>query len=146
MLRETEYWASLDHASEMRAEGVRRVVEQRIYRSALVQEHRRERIRRGILLIRPEGNAVGQVHGLAVVGLADVQFGHPTRITATIGLGNEGVIDIERQADLGGHIHTKGVLTLSRPSFASMLDLHVRSVRPALPTRRHSRHVLRNRA
>jgi predicted ATP-dependent protease len=96
----------------VRAEDVRRAVEQRIYRSALVQERLSEMIQRGILLVRPDGGAVGQLHGLAVMGLGDLQFGHPTRITATVGLGREGVIDIERQAELGGHIHTKGVLIL----------------------------------
>ena len=55
----------------------------RYNRSALVQERLREMIQRGILLIRPGGSAVGQVHGLAVLALGDLQFGHPTRITAT---------------------------------------------------------------
>jgi predicted ATP-dependent protease len=113
VIREAEYWAAVAGSSEVREGDVRRAVEQRIYRSALVQERLREMIQRGVLLIRPEGNAVGQVHGLAVLALGDLQFGHPSRITATVGLGHEGVIDIERQAELGGHIHTKGVLILS---------------------------------
>ena len=113
VIREAEHWAAVAGSSEVRVDDVRRAVEQRIYRSALVQERLREMIQRGILLIRPKGSAVGQVHGLAVLALGDLQFGHPTRITATVGLGREGVIDIERQAELGGHLHTKGVLILS---------------------------------
>jgi len=113
LIREAEHWSAVAGSSEVREDDVRRAVEQRIYRSALIQERLREMIQRGILLIRPEGSAVGQVHGLAVVGLTDLQFGHPSRITATVGLGREGVIDIDRQAELGGHIHTKGVLILS---------------------------------
>ncbi len=113
LIREAEHWAALAGSAEVRQDDVRRAIEQRVYRSALVQERLQEMIRRGVLLIRPEGSVVGQVHGLAVLALADLQFGHPSRITATVGLGREGVIDIERQADLGGHIHTKGVLILS---------------------------------
>jgi predicted ATP-dependent protease len=64
------------------------------------------------LVVRPEGEATGQIHGLAVVGLGDVGFGRPSRITATLGAGRDGVIDIERQVELGGHIHSKGVLIL----------------------------------
>jgi predicted ATP-dependent protease len=97
---------------EVRAADVRRAIEQRIYRSAMVQERLGEMVRRGVLLIQPRGAVVGQIHGLAVVGLGDLAFGQPCRITATAGLGREGVIDIERQAELGGHIHTKGVLIL----------------------------------
>jgi predicted ATP-dependent protease len=55
---------------------------------------------------------VGQVNGLSVVGLGDIAFGQPSRITASIALGREGVIDIEREAKLGGPIHTKGVMIL----------------------------------
>ena len=90
VIREAEHWAAAAGSSEVREDDVRRAIEQRVYRSALVQERLREMIQRGVLLIRPEGSAVGQVHGLAVVGLGDLQFGHPSRITATVGLGREG--------------------------------------------------------
>ena len=113
VIREAEHWATAAGASDVRMEDVRCAVDRRVYRSALSQERLREMIQRGVLLIQPEGAAVGQVHGLAVMGLGDVQFGHPSRITATVGLGREGIIDIERQAELGGHIHTKGVLILT---------------------------------
>jgi predicted ATP-dependent protease len=56
---------------------------------------------------------IGQVNGLSVMGLGDFSFGTPSRVTASIGLGREGVIDIEREAKMGGPIHTKGVLILS---------------------------------
>jgi predicted ATP-dependent protease len=56
---------------------------------------------------------VGQVNGLSAIGLGDISFGQPNRITASIGLGGEGLVDIEREAKLGGPIHTKGVLILS---------------------------------
>jgi predicted ATP-dependent protease len=70
-------------------------------------------INRGIILIGTEAQAVGQVNGLSVMGLGDFAFGMPSRVTASIGLGREGVVDIEREAKMGGPIHTKGVLILS---------------------------------
>jgi predicted ATP-dependent protease len=70
-------------------------------------------IERGGLMIDIEGKQVGQVNGLSVLDLGDIAFGRPSRITASIGLGREGLIDIEREAKLGGPIHTKGVMILS---------------------------------
>jgi predicted ATP-dependent protease len=70
-------------------------------------------ITRGFFLIDTREQKVGQVNGLSVMGMGDFAFGIPSRVTASIGLGREGVIDIEREAKLGGPIHTKGVLILS---------------------------------
>jgi len=112
LIREAEHWAAVGGSTMVRADDVRRAIEQRIYRSALVQERLREMVQRGILLVQPAGSVVGQIHGLAVMQLGDMPFGQPCRITATAGLGHDGVLDIERQAELGGHIHTKGVLIL----------------------------------
>jgi predicted ATP-dependent protease len=69
-------------------------------------------IERNILFIDTEGETVGQVNGLSVLSLGDFSFGRPSRVTASIGLGREGLIDIEREAKLGGRIHTKGVMIL----------------------------------
>jgi predicted ATP-dependent protease len=69
-------------------------------------------IERGVFLIDTEGEVMGQVNGLAVISLGDFAFGRPSRVTASIGLGREGLIDIEREAKLGGPIHTKGVMIL----------------------------------
>ena len=63
-------------------------------------------------MIDTKDEKVGQVNGLSVMGLGDFAFGTPSRVTASIGLGREGVIDIEREAKMGGPIHTKGVLIL----------------------------------
>ena len=70
-------------------------------------------ITRGFFLIDTVEQTVGQVNGLSVMGLGDFAFGMPSRVTVSIGLGREGVIDIEREAKMGGPIHTKGVLILS---------------------------------
>ena len=70
-------------------------------------------IKRGLLLIDTDAEKIGQVNGLSVMGIGDFAFGSPSRVTASIGLGREGILDIEREAKMGGPIHTKGVLILS---------------------------------
>jgi predicted ATP-dependent protease len=90
-----------------------KAIEEKVYRSKLVQEKIQEMITRGLFLIDTVEEKVGQVNGLSVMGLGDFAFGTPSRVTASLGLGREGVIDIEREAKMGGPIHTKGVLILS---------------------------------
>jgi lon-related putative ATP-dependent protease len=112
LVREAEHWARADGSTAIGAAHVRRAIEQRSYRSGLAAERMREYVARGVLLVHPEGRAVGEVNGLAVVGLEDGAFGRPSRITATLGAGRDGVLDIERQVEMGGPIHSKGVLIL----------------------------------
>lgn len=112
LVREANHWARHDGSPVISAGHVRRAVEHRLYRTALVRERLKELIARGVLIVRPTGTATGQVYGLAVVGVGEGAFGRPTRITATIGAGRDGVVDIERQAELGGRIHSKSVMIL----------------------------------
>src|SRR5207247_10219723 len=70
-------------------------------------------IERGIILIDTAGAQVGQVNGLSVISLGDFDFGQPSRITASLGLGRRGIIDIERESRMGGQTHTKGVMIIS---------------------------------
>jgi predicted ATP-dependent protease len=65
------------------------------------------------IMIDTKGEEIGQVNGLAVLDMGDFAFGKPSRITASLGLGREGVMDIEREAHLGGKLHTKGVMILN---------------------------------
>ena len=113
LVREANFWAKRDGTEEVKASHVRRAIEEKVYRSNLMQERIQEMIRRGTLLIDASGEATGQVNGLAVIQMGDYMFGRPNRITASIGLGRGGIVDIEREAKLGGPIHTKGVLILS---------------------------------
>ncbi len=69
-------------------------------------------IERNVLLINTEGEAVGQVNGLSVMDLGDFAFGSPSRVTASTGIGRDGIVDIERETQMGGPIHTKGVMIL----------------------------------
>ncbi len=113
VIREANYYAELDNSSTITINHILKTIDERYYRSSLVQEKIREYISRGTIKIELSGEVVGQVNGLSVVGLGDFAFGQPSRITVSIGLGREGIIDIEREANLGGPIHTKGVLILS---------------------------------
>ena len=79
----------------------------------MTQDKLGEFIAKGIILIDTEEKAVGQVNGLAVLATGDFAFGNPSRITASIAVGREGIMDIERQSDMSGPSHTKGVLILS---------------------------------
>jgi lon-related putative ATP-dependent protease len=112
IIREASYWAKKDDAPCIRGEHVTRSIKEKVYRSDLVRERITEVIRRGILAIDTEGEVVGQVNGLAVVGLGDFSFGRPGRITVSIAPGKDGLMDIEREARLGGRLHTKGVMIL----------------------------------
>ena len=113
VIREANYYASADGVDLVTAVHVRKAIEERQYRSALTQEKLQEMTRRNVLMIDVEGWKIGQVNGLAVMGMGDMAFGHPSRITAAVGVGREGVVDIERQAEMGGPTHTKGVLILA---------------------------------
>ncbi len=113
LVREANYYATEDNTEFITGEQVRKAIEEKIYRSKLIQEKIQEMIQRGFFLIDTVEQKVGQVNGLSVMGLGDFAFGTPSRVTASIGLGREGVIDIEREAKMGGPIHTKGVLILS---------------------------------
>jgi lon-related putative ATP-dependent protease len=109
LIRESDYYATEDGSDEIMAKHVRKALEERIYRSNLLQERIQEAIERGTIFIDTTGEVHGQVNGLSVINLGDYMFGRPSRVTATVGLGKKGIIDIEREADLGGPIHTKGV-------------------------------------
>ncbi len=113
IIRESNFYAAQENAPFISASHVKKAIEEKIYRSKLIQEKIQEMIQRGFFLIDTVEERVGQVNGLSVMGLGDFAFGTPSRVTASIGLGREGVIDIEREAKMGGPIHTKGVLILS---------------------------------
>jgi lon-related putative ATP-dependent protease len=113
IVRESNYYAAQENSEFITGNHVKKAIEEKIYRSKLIQEKIQEMITRGFFLIDTVEEKVGQVNGLSVMGLGDFAFGMPSRVTASIGLGREGVIDIEREAKMGGPIHTKGVLILS---------------------------------
>ncbi|HQG30793.1 MAG TPA: ATP-binding protein [Deltaproteobacteria bacterium] len=113
VIREASFYASRQNAPVVTVEHVKEAIEEKFNRSNMIQEKIREMIKQGLIMIDVEGEKVGQVNGLSVMEMGDVMFGRPSKITASTGLGTQGLIDIEREAKLGGPIHTKGVLILS---------------------------------
>lgn len=97
----------------IRGEHIKRAIEEKFYRSNLLEEKIRKAIVEGKILCTVDGKRVGQVNGLSVYELGDISFGKPTRITASVYLGDKGVVSIEREVALSGPIHSKAVLTLS---------------------------------
>ncbi len=113
LLREADHWARTARRDVIGGEDVQRALDAKVYRSDRVRERLQEEIQRGILLIDTAGERTGQVNGLSVVLLGDFMFGHPNRITARVRLGKGEVLDIQREIELGGPIHSKGVLILA---------------------------------
>jgi lon-related putative ATP-dependent protease len=113
IIREAAYYAAQDKSKYTSGKHVKKAIDERFYRSSLIQEKIREMIERNVILINTDGESVGQVNGLSVMSVGDLMFGAPSRVTASIGLGKDGVIDVQREAKMGGPIHTKGVLILS---------------------------------
>ncbi|MDD1659227.1 MAG: AAA family ATPase, partial [Methanomicrobiales archaeon] len=112
IIREASFYATRENAEYTTAEHVMKAIDEKTYRSNLIQQKIQEFIERDIFLINTTGAKVGQVNGLSVMGLGDFAFGTPSRVTASIGVGRDGVVDIERESAMGGPTHTKGVLIL----------------------------------
>lgn len=113
LIREAHFWARQEEAPIVSAAHVRKALEAKVLRVNLMQERLQEMIARGTLCIDTSGRAVGQVNGLSVINLGDYLFGRPSRITASVSPGREGIIDIEREVSLGGPLHSKGILIVS---------------------------------
>ncbi|GAB4349687.1 MAG: ATP-binding protein [Gammaproteobacteria bacterium] len=113
LVRESDYWAGKAGRDVVTVDDVRQAIDAQRYRTGRVPERLQEEIRRGTILIDTEGEKIGQINGLSVIQLGERLFGQPSRITATARLGEGELVDIEREVELGGAIHSKGVLILS---------------------------------
>jgi lon-related putative ATP-dependent protease len=113
VLREANYWAEKDNAETVSSRHVRKAIDERIERVNMIEEKIQELILEGTIFVDTSGKVIGQVNGLSVYDLGEHSFGKPTRITARTSMGKAGVINIEREADLSGPTHNKGVLILS---------------------------------
>ncbi len=113
LVEEANYWAQQENSELITDKHVKRAIDERLFRHNLVQERIQEFIDRGIIMIDTGGTVVGQVNGLSVYSLGDISFGKPSRITAKTFMGRSGVINIERESQLSGPIHNKGVMILS---------------------------------
>ena len=113
LLREANYWAEKDGSDVVTEKHVDKAIDKRNYRVNLIEEKIQEMIDDGTILIDSDGRVVGQVNGLSVYNLGDYMFGKPSRITAKTSLGKAGIINIEREAEMSGPIHNKGVYILT---------------------------------
>ncbi|MCH8809505.1 MAG: AAA family ATPase [Proteobacteria bacterium] len=125
VLREADYWAARAGRAVVGAEDVQRALDSRIHRLDRVREQIQEQIERGTIVIDTEGATVGQINALSIMQLGGFAFGRPNRVTARVRLGRGEVVDIEREVELGGPLHSKGVLILS-----GYLSAHYASDRP----------------
>jgi lon-related putative ATP-dependent protease len=112
LVREANYYAGQNGHDFVTADDVRQALDERVHRISQAAEEHREDILEGSLFIATEGSVIGQVNGLSVHEIGEFNFGHPGRITARTFMGDNGVIHIERETDMSGPIHDKGVLTL----------------------------------
>lgn len=113
LLHEANYWARQEQRQVIKAIDIQKTIDQQIYRANRIESRVLEDFKRNILLVETKGKKIGQVNGLSVLEVGHYCFGTPSRITATVRLGKGEVIDIEREVELGGPLHSKGVLILS---------------------------------
>jgi lon-related putative ATP-dependent protease len=112
IVREADYWSSQAKRKITGRQDVARAIEEQIQRADRLRDRALETITRGIVLVDTDGAQVGCINGLSVVQLGAYSFGRPSRITARVRLGSGRVTDIEREAKLGGPLHSKGVMIL----------------------------------
>jgi lon-related putative ATP-dependent protease len=113
ILKEANYWAGTNTHQVIFGSDVEKAIQEKTYRADLPEEKMQEFIDEGMLLIETSGQVVGQMNGLSIYALGDHTFGRPSRITATAALGKEGVVAIDRESQLSGATHTKGVMILA---------------------------------
>jgi ATP-dependent Lon protease len=113
VLREASYWAIKEGGQYVGEAHVEKAIQQRVHRVNLVEDKIQEMIEDGMIMVDSDGSVVGQVNGLSVYNLGDYSFGKPSRITAKVAMGKAGIINIEREAELSGPTHNKGVFILS---------------------------------
>jgi predicted ATP-dependent protease len=113
VLREANHYALEDNLNIITKAQIEKAIEKRIYRSNLIAEKINEMIVKKHILIELNGKQIGQANALSIIEMGDIMIGKPSKITCTINIGKEGVITVEREAELSGPIHTKGVLILN---------------------------------
>lgn len=112
-VRQASYWAGVDGRDVVTVEDVEKAISEKRYRLSLGEDYATKRILENQVMVDTEGSAVGQLNGLAVYSGADHSFGLPSRITATVSPGVEGIVNVERESELSGSIHTKGVYVIT---------------------------------
>ncbi len=112
LIREADYWARKSKSNQIGKNHIEQAIDAQIYRSDRIKQAMLEQIDNGTILIDVEGKRVGQINGLVVYNFSRTSFGKPARITTQVRLGKGEFVDIEREIEMSGPIHTKGVLIL----------------------------------
>jgi len=112
VIREASYWAKKGKSDLAGRKHIQQAIKERFERVSLIEDKIQEMIEEGTIMIDTDGSEIGQVNGLSVYAMGEFSFGKPTRITASTAVGKAGVINIEREADMSGRTHNKGVLIL----------------------------------
>ena len=110
---EAATWAKLDSSKIVTAEYITKALNERKKRTMKYDERYTKMINDGVLLIDTEGSKVGQINGLTVMTIGEYSFGKPVRITASTYIGKRGIIDIEREVELSGSTHSKGIMIMN---------------------------------
>lgn len=113
LVSEAAYWAESAGADIVTGEHVRQAIEQKEYRSRMIEDKVQSLIEEGTIMIDTEGLVVGQANALSIYDMGDYSFGRPSRVTARVAAGRGKVVDIQREAEMGGRIHSKGVMILT---------------------------------
>ena len=115
LLIESNAWADIagKNIEFVTREHVIKAIEHKQYRTGLYHDKLLRAFGDGIFRIDTDGESIGQINGLSVIDLNDSRFGHPSRITANVFMGQEGVVNIEREVKMTGPIHNKGLMILS---------------------------------
>lgn len=113
LVREANFWALQEGSAVITRAHIEKAIDEGVNRHNLVAQRLQEMIDNGTIFIDTQGGKVGQVNGLAVYNMGDYAFGKPCRITATVATGRAGIINIEREAELSGSTHDKGVYILT---------------------------------
>jgi len=113
LLRESSYWAKKHHVKQVRREDVTQALKSREQRVDRVRGELYQSIERGITQIQVSGSEIGQVNALSVLSAGELSFGQPSRLTANCRFGDGDIVDIEREVELGGDLHSKGMLIMS---------------------------------
>lgn len=112
MMIEASAHAHMENAALVTSATLEKTLESRTYRANLVEDIFMEEYDRELIKVRTSGTAIGRVNGLSVTWHGDFEFGLPHQISCAVGVGHEGIIDLEREAELGGPIHTKAMMIL----------------------------------
>ena len=113
IVRESDFYAGRNGKDVIGQSEIQQAIDTRIRRASRIRDRLQEEILHDTILIDTDGECIGQVNGLAAARIGESSFAHPCRITARVALGSGEVVDIEREVELGGPIHSKGVLILS---------------------------------